>query len=128
MNIKFTSAELKQFPLLEKISEGMEVVATNASEYDGLYGCISEIRYGLDKETENECILEICVDFCVPEHVTDGLSENDGYDAMQKYLDEHYPILNGTSISEVIMSEDMLGFQFNLSDTFYTEITGEVMQ
>lgn len=33
---------------------GQEVVGTSASEYDGLFGVITEIRTGADKDTENE--------------------------------------------------------------------------
>lgn len=33
---------------------GQTIVGTNASEYEGLYGVITEIRTGDDKETEND--------------------------------------------------------------------------
>jgi len=92
----FTKAELKAYPLLNKIERGLRVVAIDC-DYEGLYGTIDEIRYGQDKETENDCILEIIVDFEEPEH------------GSLEYL---YPHLNGTGIGQVIMSEDILGFFF----------------
>ncbi|MFQ7551244.1 MAG: hypothetical protein ACLRMZ_14105 [Blautia marasmi] len=33
---------------------GAPIVGTSGSEYEGLYGTITEIRDGEDKETENE--------------------------------------------------------------------------
>ena len=39
---------------------GMRICATEASEYSGLYGYISEIRDGEDKDTENETVDIIC--------------------------------------------------------------------
>lgn len=124
MNINFTDEELKEFPLLAKIEEGMEVIAMNDSYYVGLKGHICDIKYDEDKETDNEDILDIYVDFEVPTHVTDGLSEYKAYDAAQEYLDKYYPELNGTSIGEVIMGEDMLGYKFDQDSEDFISITG----
>ena len=33
---------------------GEKIITTAASDYDGLFGVITEIRDGADKETENE--------------------------------------------------------------------------
>ena len=95
--IKFKKEEIKEYPLLEKIEIGLRIIAIN-SYYDGLYGTISDIKYGEDKETENEGILDIYVDFEEPENGT---------------LEELYPQLNGTGIDMVIMGEEQLGFFFD---------------
>ena len=95
--IRFKKEEIKEYPLLEKIEIGLRVIAIN-SVYDGLYGTIADIKYDQDKETENESILDIYVNFEEPKNGT---------------LEELYPQLNGTGIDMVIMGEDELGFFFD---------------
>lgn len=97
-NITFSKAELKAYPLLPKIEVGMRGIATEESDYKGLEGTVSEIRYGDQRETENDTILEIIMDFEEPTHGS---------------LEELYPVLNGTGIEQVIMGEDMMGFYFD---------------
>ncbi|MDF2879656.1 MAG: hypothetical protein K0R54_213 [Clostridiaceae bacterium] len=94
-NIKFTDEEIKKYPLLSNIEIGQCVLALDNNDYAKLRGVISDIKYGKDKETENEDILDIYVDFEEPEN-----------------LDELYPHLNGTGVDQLIMAEDMLGFYF----------------
>lgn len=91
--ISFTSEELKDFPLLDKIQVGMNVIALPESSYEGLGGVVTDILYGENRETENETILDIVVDFeeFAPLHKT-------------------HPHLNGTGIDNVFMGEDELAF------------------
>lgn len=93
-NITFKQEELELFPYLYLIFPGEEVIALKGSMYDGLKGVIEEIRYGDERETENDCILDIVVTY----HATD------------EEVAISHPQLNGTSICEVIMGEDELGF------------------
>ncbi|MFF2532343.1 hypothetical protein ACFVS2_25875 [Brevibacillus sp. NPDC058079] len=102
MSIEFKMSELKAYPLLPQIEVGMRVLATDETNYAGLFGSITEIRYGDQKETENDTILEIVVDFEQPENLN---------------LEETNPGLNGTGIDQIIMSEEDLGFKF-LSEEF----------
>lgn len=97
VDFMFTDEEKKAYPLIDKIQRNMQVVALEGESYEGLKGSITEIRYGDQKETENDCILEIVVDFKKPLHGT---------------LEELYPHLNGTGIEQVIMDEGCLGFYF----------------
>ncbi|BCO16097.1 hypothetical protein_gp044 [Bacillus phage vB_BceM_WH1] len=90
----FTDDELFKYPYLNFISVGGEVIALKDSMYDGLKGVIEEVRYGEERETENDCILDIVVTY----HATD------------EEVAISHPQLNGTSICEVIMGEDELGF------------------
>lgn len=96
--ICFTKEELKKYPLISQIEIGMRVIANDLSYYKGLKGTITEIRYGNEKETDNDTILEIIVDFEEPQYGS---------------LEHLYPELNGTSIGQVIMDEESLGFYFN---------------
>lgn len=104
MAIKFSKVETKAYPLIGEISVGMEVIALKESDYEGLKGTISEIQYGKEKETENETILDIHVDFEEQEYAP---------------IETTHPNLNGTGISGVICGEDELGFQFNSLIPFY---------
>jgi len=89
----FTQEELKQYPFLDKIEVGMNVVALPESSYEGLGGVITDILYGENRETENETILDIVVDF-------EAFSP----------LETTHPHLNGTGIEDVFMGEDELAF------------------
>lgn len=125
--IKYTQAELIKYPLLTKIMEDMTVVAIDC-DYAKLEGVITEIRYGADRETENEGILEIIVDFYIPDEVFTGLEQDsDASDeAFNAYVYKHYPHLNGTSIEQVIMSEEILVFYF-IEEGLFRNISGEVI-
>ena len=105
----FKNEELKRFPLLSKITADMEVVALNNNYYEGLEGYIDEIRYGDDRETENDGILEIVVSF---------IPTGD--------LEKTHPQLNNTSVDMVIMAEELLGFKFDDSDV-YLDIEGKIV-
>lgn len=105
MAIKFSKVELKAFPKLELIERGMNVIGLKDSDYEGLKGHISDIKYGTNMESENESILDIYVNFVEMDNVS---------------IDTTHPHLNGTSISEVICGEDELGFMFNSEDPFFT--------
>lgn len=90
----FTDEELFKYPYLNFIYPGGEVIALKDSMYDGLKGVIDEVRYGMAKETENDVILEIVVT----------------YEGTDEEVAISHPQLNGTSICDVIMGEDELGF------------------
>lgn len=110
-NIAFTAEELREYPKLNEIEEGLTVVANEASYYEGLIGVIAEVRYEEDeRETENDTILEIVVDF---EEV-----EN---------MDDKYSALNGTSVSQVIMDEESLNFYFNSNLNSLMNAKGELI-
>lgn len=94
--MKFKAEELAQYPLLSKIEVGQSVIALPDSDYNGLAGVITEILYGEERETENETILDIVVDF---EEV--------------EPLEKTHPHLNGTGIGNVFMGEDELVFAFD---------------
>lgn len=108
--ITFTAEDLKQYPLLMQLKEGQRVLAIASSDYGQLLGDIIEIRYGNDKETENECIVEIIVDF----------DEPDAYLRTTKYA-----VLNGTSVEEVIMDEAEIAVCINGTD--YQLLTGQLV-
>lgn len=112
MAIKFTKVETKAYPLIEKITEGMVVIGLKDSDYGGLEGTISEIKYGTDKETENETILDIYIDFEEHEYAS---------------IETTHPHLNGTGIGQVICGEDELGFNFDDSSPFYVTADGKVV-
>jgi hypothetical protein len=112
MTIKFSKVELKAFPHLESIQSGLAVIALKGSDYEGLKGRISEVKYGADKETENETILDIYVDFEEPEYTS---------------VETTHPHLNGTSISDVICGEDELGFLFQEEDSFHKTADGKAV-
>jgi hypothetical protein len=100
-NIKFSKAELKAYPLLSKLEVGMRgIFATDddTSAYKGLEGTVSEIRYGNEKETEKDSILEIVMDFEEPPHGD---------------LEEIFSGINGTGMKQLFLGEDMVGFYFD---------------
>lgn len=105
MNVKvnYTQEELNEYPLLPKIEVGMAVVALPDSDYEGLGGVVTDILYGEARETENETILDIVVDF--EEHAP---------------LEKTHPHLNGTGIGGVMMGEDELAFVFDVEGTYLT--------
>lgn len=109
MTIKFTKAETNAYPFIGEISVGMEVLALKDCDYEGLKGTISEIQYGNDKETENETVLDIHVDFEEHEHAP---------------TEKTHPHLNGTGISGVICGEDELGFKFDYRIPFFQTAEG----
>ena len=82
---------------------GQRVVGTDQSEYEGLYGFITEIRGGEDKETENDtpdvyCTFEPPV---LPYDITE----------MEKYFSELYQQpkkLEDINLDEVIMATEMI--------------------
>ncbi|MFJ8531195.1 hypothetical protein [Bacillus sp. NPDC094106] len=110
MTNKFTKVELKAYPLLPQVEAGVEVVALKGSDYEGLFGTIEAVHYGNEKETENDTVLDIVVTF----------EEEDG-----RKIEETHPHLNGTSICEVIMGEDELGFFFGVNDDFAKQLDGK---
>ncbi|PLS19099.1 hypothetical protein CVD28_01445 [Bacillus sp. M6-12] len=112
MTIKFSKVELKAFPKLELITAGTKAIALKGSDYEGLEGVVTEVKYGTDKETENETILDIYVDF-----------EEMPYAS----IESTHPHLNGTGISEVICGEDELGFKFEEEAPFYTTADGKAV-
>lgn len=113
MTIKFSAVELKAFPKLALIASGLKVIGLKGSDYEGLEGCISEVKYGTDRETENETVLDIYVDFEEPEYAS---------------VETTHPHLNGTSISDVICGEDELGFKFESEEApFYTTADGKAV-
>lgn len=103
LDLNYTQEELNQYPLLPKIEVGMTVVALPDSDYEGLGGVITDILYGETRETENETILDIVVDF-------------------EEYapIEKTHPHLNGTGISGVMMGEDELAFAFDVENTYLT--------
>lgn len=102
---RYTKEELMAYPLLNKIEVGMSVIALPGSDYEGLEGVISDIYYGDKRETENDTIVDIEVDF---KHVVP--------------VEETHPHLNGTGIDGVMMGEDELAF---LIDDSYQTAKGE---
>ncbi|HDR7922675.1 hypothetical protein [Bacillus paranthracis] len=110
MTNTFTKVELKAYPLLPQVESGMEVVALKDSDYKGLFGTIDAVLYGKDKETENDTVLDIVVTF----------KEEEG-----RKIEETHPHLNGTSICEVIMGEDELGFFFTVSNNLAQQLDGK---
>lgn len=96
MTMNYTQEELNQYPLLSKIEIGMEVIALPDSDYNGLGGVITDILYGDKRETENETIVDIVVDF-------------EEFAPVEKT----HPHLNGTGISGVMMGEDELAFHID---------------
>lgn len=112
MAINFSKVELKAFPKLGLIQEGIRVIGLKGSDYEGLEGTIDEFQYGAEKETENETILDIHVDFEEPEFSS---------------VEDTHPHLNGTSISDVICGEDELGFIFEDGAPFYTTSDGKAV-
>jgi hypothetical protein len=112
MTIKFTKVEEKAYPKLGQIEVGLQVIALKECDYEGLTGRICDIKYGKDKETENETILDIYVDF-----------EEHDYASVEST----HPHLNGTGISEVICGEDEVGFKFSEDDTFFTTAEGKAV-
>lgn len=97
----FTKEELNQYPLLSQIQVGMDVIALPDSDYNGLTGVITDILYGETRQTENETIVDIEVDF------------ND-----EGPLEETHPHLNGTGVGGVMMGEDELVFDLNNNGVF----------
>lgn len=97
----FTKEELNQYPLLSQIQVGMDVIALPDSDYNGLTGVITDILYGETRETENETIVDIVVDF------------ND-----EGPLEKTHPHLNGTGVGGVMMGEDELVFDLNNNGVF----------
>lgn len=82
---------------------GTEIIGTDASDYNGLLGVITEIRDGADKETENEtpdiyCTFEAPVLDCEIERIEKIFSEL--YDE-PKTIDE-------IGLDEIIMAPDMI--------------------
>lgn len=82
---------------------GARVIGTAESEYEGLYGVITEIRDGEDKETENETPDIYCT-FDVPDDET-----------MIKEIEERFTDLYETEktiddivLDEVIMAPEMI--------------------
>lgn len=94
--MNFKAEELAQYPLLSKIEVGQSVIALPESDYKGISGVITEILYGESRETENETILDIVVDFDT-----------------DLPLEDTHPHLNGTGIGNVFMGEDELAFAFD---------------
>lgn len=113
MKITFKNEELKKYPLLAKLEEGIEVIALKGSPYEGLEGEIIELNYNSeDRVTENECIIEIVVDF----------GEPTAQDRATKYAH-----LNGTSVESVVMSEDgEIAFMFEECNG-YQLLTGQLV-
>lgn len=97
----FTKEELNQYPLLSQIQVGMDVIALPDSDYNGLTGVITDIHYGETRQTENETIVDIEVDF------------ND-----EGSLEETHPHLNGTGVGGVMMGEDELVFDLKNNGVF----------
>lgn len=111
--ITFKKEELKKYPLLEKLDAGVEVIALKDSHYEGLKGEIIELNYNKeDRVSENECIVEIIVDF----------EEPTAHDRATKYAS-----LNGTSVESVVMTEDgEIAFLFDESYG-YQLLTGQLV-
>lgn len=105
-NIKFKKEEIEKFEGIQDIEVGGFVRANENTVYDGLIGTIIELRYGEEKETDNDSILEIIVDF-----------------EEKQNMDQLYPELNGTSVKSVIMGEDDLHYY----DRSMKEITEYLM-
>jgi len=88
----------------KKYTVGAEIIGTDESEYKGLYGVITEIRDGTDKETENETLDIYCTFY---EPVTPyGIKE----------LEKRFSDLCGTpkklediALDLVIMAPSMIG-------------------
>ena len=107
--INFKEEEVKKYPLLTQLQKGLSVFALNNNDYGKLRGEIVELHYGEDRETENECVLEIVVDFEEPSALA------------RKTV---YANLNGTSVEMVIMAEDEIAVCFNGVD--YQLLTGQL--
>lgn len=110
--IQFKSTEVSSYPLLEQIKIGLSVTGIEVSDYKGLQGVITDIKYGQDKETENETVLDIYVDFEEPEYSS---------------VEETHPHLNGTSINQVICGEDELGFLMDEHNGIYLSVEGKAV-
>ena len=93
-----------RFCVDEKVfTVGGRVMANDASEYAGLFGTITEIRSGADRETEND-VPDIYCDFAIP-----------ASEEMLRELEARFSDLYGEtktiddiSLDCVIMSPDML--------------------
>lgn len=111
--ITFKKEELDKYPLLEKLDVGIDVVALSGSPYAELKGEIVDLNYvEEDRVTENDCIIEIIVDFYEPS-VSDRNTK--------------YSSLNETSLQDVVMSEDgEVAFCFDQS-TGYQLLTGQLV-
>ena len=116
-----TSQELKRYLYyMDKIKSGTEVVAINC-EYEGLKGVITDVYSGNDRLTNNECLLDILVDFYIPQEIIDNSEDPD------KWIEENFPQLEGTGISQVVMSEDMLAYDFDNNTNFYITLEEQVV-
>lgn len=92
---------------LEDIRVGMKVVAIDES-YKGLEGVITDIKHGDQKETENETVCDIYVDF------------NESFDMLVTH-----PQLNGTTVSQVIMGDDELAYFQDENDELPITLEGQ---
>lgn len=110
--IQFKENEVSTYPLLEQIKIGLSVIGLQVSDYNGLNGVIKDIKYGQDKETENETILDIYVDFEEPEYSS---------------IEKTHSHLNGTSINQVICGEDELGFLMDEQSGIYLSFEGKAV-
>lgn len=99
--IPYTKEELEAYPLLNQVQVGMTVIGLPGSDYEGLEGVVTDIYYGENRETENDTIVDIEVDF---KNVCE--------------LEETHPHLNGTGIEGVMMGEDELAFL--IGDSYMT--------
>ncbi len=82
---------------------GQPVVGTSQSEYEGLYGLITEIRDGKDKETENDMPDIYCAfDPPVLPHDIEELEKR------FSSLYQNPKKLEGISLDEVIMAPEMV--------------------
>ena len=111
--LTFKKEELERYPLLEKLEIGTEVLALKDSPYENLKGEIVELNYNKeDRVSENDCIIEIVVDFEEP-------STND---RLTKYA-----CLNGTSVENVVMTEEgEIAFLFDDANG-YQLLTGQLV-
>lgn len=104
-NIIFSKEILEALPLVKNVEIGMGVVANETSDFGGLEGTLSSIRFGAERETDNEGILEIIVDFNEHDYMNLSISN---------------PNVHVSNLEQAIMNEEMLGFKFKNSSTVQT--------
>lgn len=81
--------------LLNKLSQYIRVIGLKGSDYEGLIGVIDTVLVGSERQTKNECEADIIVNF---------------EESHEGPIEHTHPHLNGTSIEQVVMAEDELGF------------------
>lgn len=92
---------------IEKFTIGTQVLCIQ-EDYEGLIGSIDEVRSGEDKESENEGLYDIYVDF----------EEVEG-------MNQKYPHLNGTGVGGLIMDIEDLAIVENVIEGTAVDVYGK---